>query len=135
MKRRLLILALVCLAGGPLSAEQPQKAAPDLRRDSSSESSSGSPSLTPEMWFYQQERTRFEDPKAAVRRKAEYRAAQRESRMAALHWMGIDPSRPYIPATPYYTPPVRPYWSISYNPYTWRMLPGGMSGPSLKYPF
>ena len=37
--------------------------------------SSGEIQATPEMWFYDQERRRYEDPKTAVRANAEFRAA------------------------------------------------------------
>ncbi len=56
---------------------------------------------TPEMWFYQQETKSYRDPKLAVRHKAEYRAAQREMRLAAQKWYGVHPSRPTSSTTPF----------------------------------
>ena len=49
---------------------------------------------TPEMWFYQQSYQEYQDPKAAVRRKAEERSAQRRGRLAAMQWFGFSNSRP-----------------------------------------
>lgn len=56
--------------------------------------SPGEVTATPEMWFYEQERLRYADPRQAVRAKAEYRAAQRSRRLAALKWFGLSNSRP-----------------------------------------
>ncbi len=56
--------------------------------------SPGEVPATPEMWFYQQELQRQQDPKEAVRAKAEFRANQRQRRMAASKWFGISNSRP-----------------------------------------
>jgi hypothetical protein len=41
------------------------------------------------------------DPKWAVRRNAEFRAAQRRGRLAAMKWYGISNSRPTASATPF----------------------------------
>lgn len=49
---------------------------------------------TSEMWFYEQERRRYENPRNAVRANAEVRAAQRQNRLAALRWFGFSNSRP-----------------------------------------
>jgi len=49
---------------------------------------------TPEMWFYEQERLRYEDPNTIARARAEYEANQRQARMAALKWYGMSNSRP-----------------------------------------
>jgi hypothetical protein len=56
---------------------------------------------TPEMWFYQQQQKQYENPKLAVRQKAEYRAAQRQLRLAARRWYGVDNSRPTTITTPF----------------------------------
>ena len=60
---------------------------------------------TPELWLYEQERQRYEDPKTAVRRKAEFRTAQRLGRIEAMKWFGMSNSRPVV----YHTPTVGPY--------------------------
>lgn len=56
---------------------------------------------TPEMWFYQQEIKRHDDPKLAVRRKAEYRAAQRAMRIESQKWYGYSAARPLASVTPF----------------------------------
>jgi hypothetical protein len=55
---------------------------------------------TPEMWFYEQEKQQYEDPKAAVRRNAEQKAAQRMARLGALKWFGLSNIRPQCTVTP-----------------------------------
>jgi len=58
------------------------------------------PATTPELWVYSQEQRRHDDPAQAVRRKAEYQAAQRMSRLASLKWYGYSNSRPEAGMTP-----------------------------------
>jgi hypothetical protein len=97
----------------------------DLRRDEQRSSDVASPNLsglspTPEMWFYEQERARYENPKMAVRRKAELRGQQRADRLAALKWYGIDNSRPTVSGTPWFGS-YGPYWgSNTFDPLRWR---------------
>jgi hypothetical protein len=72
------------------------------------------------MWFYEQERIRYEDPRKAVRRRAELRAAQRADRLAALKWYGQSNSRPTVNSTPTMSS-YAPYWgSNTYDPHRWR---------------
>jgi hypothetical protein len=54
---------------------------------------------TQEMWFYLQERQRYDSPKLAVRRNAEIAAARRAERIAALQWLGQSPERPNVYST------------------------------------
>jgi hypothetical protein len=58
------------------------------------------PPVTPELWIYAQELQRHDDPAQAVRRKAEIKADQRMSRLAALKWYGMSNSRPDASVTP-----------------------------------
>lgn len=83
---------------------------------------------TTEMWFYEQERSRYDDPQQAVRRRAELRAAQRASRLAAMEWYGMSNSRPSANATPV-TGSYAPTWTSpnTYDPNQWR--PGRNSAP------
>jgi hypothetical protein len=63
--------------------------------------------VTPELWVYSQELQRHDDPAQAVRRKAELKADQRISRLAALKWYGQSNSRPDacpIPLMSVYSP-------------------------------
>ena len=57
--------------------------------------------MTPEMWLYMQEMNRHDDPKTAVRRKAEFRTAQRQRRIAAREWFGYSNARPTVNPDPY----------------------------------
>ena len=64
--------------------------------------SSGEVAATPDMWFYEQYRREHLDPKLAVRRKAEFRAAQRQSRIAAMRWFGFSNQRPQCSSDPWH---------------------------------
>lgn len=80
---------------------------------------------TPEMWIYQQEMKAYLDPKLAVRRKAEYRAAQRQQRIAAAEWFGYSKARPIASATPFMDT-YSPRWgSNTANPNVWSGPSGG----------
>lgn|SRR5487761_1095278 len=68
--------------------------------------------MTPEMWFYMQETRRHDDAKAAVRRKAEFRTAQRQRRIAAREWFGYSNARPTANPDPY-TAGYSPHWSAN----------------------
>ena len=71
------------------------------------------------MWFYEQERLRYQDPKNAVRANAEFRAAQRMRRRAALKWYGLSNSRPTANTDPVHGT-YSPRWiSNGYNPSHW----------------
>jgi hypothetical protein len=72
---------------------------------SDSESAISLPSrgqVTPEMSFYMQEYRRYQQPKEAVRRKAEFRSAQRQRRLAAQRWFGFSKLRPVANPIPWY---------------------------------
>lgn len=56
--------------------------------------------ITPEMWLYLQQLQRHDDPKMAVRRKAEERARQRENRLASRRWFGLSNMRPVANPVP-----------------------------------
>jgi hypothetical protein len=56
---------------------------------------------TPEMWFYEQRLREYMDPKLAIRRVAEQRAAQRRARLAAMKWYGYSNLRPTGAPDPY----------------------------------
>jgi len=106
------------------SAQEPKI---DLRRDlaprsaPAPDSSIGVVTPTPEMWFYQQERNRHDDPKLAVRRRAEARGEQRQQRLASSKWYGIYNSRPKVSPTPWFGS-YSPSWvSNTYDPARWRM--------------
>jgi hypothetical protein len=81
--------------------------------------SPGEVTATPEMWFYEQERLRYADPKQTVRARAEYRAAQRSRRLAALKWFGFSNSRPIVNSDPFHST-YSPRWvGNGYLPSEW----------------
>ena len=56
--------------------------------------SPGEIKATPEMWFYEQYMRQYQDPKMAVRANAEFKADQRQRRLAAMHWFGFRTAGP-----------------------------------------
>ena len=62
--------------------------------------SSGELTSTPEMWFYEQYQQQYDDPKTAVRQKSEFRAVQRQQRLAAMRWFGFSNTRPHCAVDP-----------------------------------
>ena len=64
--------------------------------------SPGEVTPTPEMWFYEQNRREYLDPKLAVRRNAEYHAANRQARLAAMKWFGLSNMRPQANSDPFH---------------------------------
>ena len=88
----------------------------------SSEVSLSDVKATPEMWFYLQERQRYDSPKMAVRRNAELAAARRGERIASQQWLGQSPERPNVYSTIFggHFPGTFPYgnadrWNIYYS--------------------
>jgi len=55
---------------------------------------------TEEMWFYLQEMQRRDDPREAIRRRAEVKSQQRQQRLAAQKWFGWSQGRPNASPTP-----------------------------------
>ena len=90
---------LVALTAGIVRAEHRQST-----HGSRSESriAVGELQPTPEMWFYEQYQQQYDDPAAAVRRRAELRAAQRQGRLAAMRWFGQSNSRPQASSDPFH---------------------------------
>ena len=79
----------------------------------------GSITPTPEMWLYLQQQRRYDDPKLAIRRKAEVRAAQRRNRIAAMKWFGLSNQRPRANPTPWFGV-YSPMWAAGlWEPYRW----------------
>lgn len=56
---------------------------------------------TESMWFYLQELRRYDDPRTVIRRKAEKKAEQRRTRLAAQKWYGYSGGRPLASHTPF----------------------------------
>ncbi len=86
------VALFVALMAMPAGAQAPAESGTTMRF--SGGIAPGEVTATPEMWFYQEQMNRRADPKEAVRRKAEFRTAQREARMAARNWFGVSLARP-----------------------------------------
>ncbi len=81
--------------------------------------------MTPEMYLYLYELRRHEDPKQAVRRKAELKTAQRMQRLAAQKWFGVSNARPMASAQPFMDM-YSPRWiGNGYNAFDWAGVNGG----------
>jgi hypothetical protein len=117
------------LSGIPLSLLLLMLASPGVAQDGSFDDQTATtashiPAVTsarsPEVWIYEQERIRYEDPKTAIRQRAELRAAQRAGRIASMKWYGMSNSRPRAFCTPSMSS-YSPYWgSNTYDPNRWR---------------
>lgn len=59
------------------------------------------PSMSNDLWLYLHEQRRADDPKQAIRRKAELKAEQRRQRLAAMKWYGLSNSRPTATTMPF----------------------------------
>lgn len=72
---------------------------------------------TPEMWFYQQYRQEYQNPKELIRNRAVFRAEQREQRIVARKWLGFSAARPWASGDPWNAP----VWNSShfYYPRQW----------------
>jgi hypothetical protein len=80
----------------------------------------GTVTPTPEMWFYEQQVNRYDNPKVMVHERAEWRANQRRSRLAASKWYGISNSRPMVSPFPWFGG-YGPFWgSNTYDPLRWQ---------------
>jgi hypothetical protein len=87
--------------------------------------SAGELTPTPEMWFYEQERKRWDDPEALVHAAAQQKAAERHERIAAMNWYGLSNSRPQASPDPVHGN-YSPRWSSNgYMPSQWIGTAGG----------
>jgi hypothetical protein len=105
MRRSGLLAAAVLMAGVwvvDIHAEDADKHVAELQQ-TETEVSLADVQPTPEMWFYVQERRRYDDPRTAVRRKAEYRAQQRQQRIAAMKAFGDSKQRPRVEQSVFYS--------------------------------
>jgi hypothetical protein len=80
--------------------------------------------MTPEMYLYLHDLKRYDDPKQAVRRKAELKTAQRNDRLAAQKWFGVSNARPMASAQPFMDL-YSPRWiGNGYNAFDWNGVQG-----------
>ncbi len=116
MSRLFLAANLVLVCASLALAQEPR---PQTEFDNSG-ISPGEINKTPEMWFYEQSLRQNNNPRVAVRAKAEFRADQRRRRMAALSWFGFSNARPTVTFTPTMSP-FSPTWAGNhYQPEHWR---------------
>ncbi len=117
-------LALVALAitanGWAQEAATPSPREATLRDQPGQVAASGVVTPTVEMWFYEQEQRRYDNPRMAVRRNAEARAQQRHNRIASMQWYGMSNSRPMVSPTPWDAGYSAHWSSNSYDPLRWR---------------
>ncbi len=107
----LLLTAVPALAQGPRASQRAAaKPGAAAKETEASPESLSMLQMTPEMWLYSQEQRRHDDPKTAVRLKAEYRTAQRMRRMAAREWFGFSNSRPAVNPEPFHSN-YSPHWA------------------------
>ncbi len=80
---------------------------------------------TPEMWFYEQEVRRTDDPRTIIRERAAQQTAQRQARLAAMQWYGLSNSRPICSPNPFTNVYSARWVSNGYNPNEWVGSAGG----------
>lgn len=119
MKRMMLGFALVmsCVA---MTANGQEPVNLDRPPAESGLSVGAGPGTTPN-WVYPPDHRRQDDPRIAIRRKAEYKAEQRQARLAATKWFGLSNARPSASAVPFMGT-YSPTWTGNGGlPYQWRM--------------
>jgi hypothetical protein len=117
MNRTFLALTIVLVSGSLASAQQPAKIQPG--RGTGEQPVVTPETVTPDMWYYSQEMRRHDDPKQAVRRKAEFVTQQRMRRIESMKWFGMSNARPYASTTPFMDQ-YSPAWiGNGYHPYQW----------------
>ncbi len=124
--RRMTICAclLAVLSAGTAWAQRPDRLGADRSVRSESRIAVGELQPTPEMWFYEQYQQQYDDPSVAVREKAEFRASQRQSRLAAMRWFGLSNSRPQAASDPFHGDH-SPKWTSNSSRYQSRWVGGG----------
>jgi hypothetical protein len=114
MNRAFLPLVLVAVSGSYAAAQQPV-----LTQTGRGTRELAPSNVTPDMWYYSQEKQRHDDPQQAVRRKAEFVTQQRQMRIASMKWYGMSNSRPTASITPFMDE-YSPAWiGNGYHPYHW----------------
>ncbi len=119
------VIVVQCLAlqwwfAGIATAQEPVEPLTVKRPHTVSMISAGEVAATPDMWFYEQQLRRYEDPRNSVRAQAEMRTAQRQNRIAAMKWFGFSNSRPTANFDPVHGS-YSPRWvSNGYMPAQWQ---------------
>lgn len=119
MKKLAIALVFALLPAAAYSQQPADRTIPEPPTPARDSLRAISPGETPEMWFYEQERRRADDPEAIVRANAQQRAAERRARLAAMAWFGMSNSRPQANPDPVHGP-YSPRWvSNGYQPAEW----------------
>ncbi len=120
-------IVMICLAS-PALAQKPTTVVVRPAPTPTAAFSMGELSPTPEMWFYEQYLRQYQDPKVAVRNNAEFRAEQRQRRLAALKWYGFSNQRPKASVDSVHSD-YSPSWSSGSANYPFRW--GGAAASSI----
>lgn len=114
MKKFASLAALGLILAGTSAWGQPSQGRRDDPKAKTRRGAAGAPvappslsQMTPEMWLVMEEMRRHDDPREAVRRKAEFRSTQRMRRIAAREWFGYSNMRPVANPIP---------WTSGYSP-------------------
>jgi len=112
------VVSVFVLCCSAIRAQEPDPEQADIA-SVSADAISNMVTPTPEMWLYLHQQQREDDPKMIVRRKAQFKAAARRNRIAALKWFGYSNQRPRANPTPFMAT-YSPAWSGNYyTPYWW----------------
>lgn len=126
MKRLLFAVTALAVFGSSTFAQQPDA---DSGAQGKPDKDNQQVSLTPEMLLYLQAMRRHDDPRQAVRRNAERKAAERRARLSAMQWFGYSNQRPQAAPTPFMGT-YSPVWTgNSWDPYRWV----GVGSPYMTY--
>lgn len=101
MKRLFLAAAIASMLLSGLSRAEDPAPEYEIQYQPSPSDIQVQPGVSPQMWLYHEEMKRQADPQFAVRRNAEYRAAQRMRRIASRQSFGISAARPPAAVTPF----------------------------------
>ncbi len=119
-----LAAAVVVMIASQLYAQQPDNLRVAAKDNSTTNvplrvASPGEVPATPEMWFYEQQVQRQDDPAIAFRAISAQKAADRRARMAAMKWYGFSNSRPQASIDVVHGP-YSPQWiGNGYQSYSW----------------
>jgi len=123
MRRLLLAMSLsaTCLTASVALAQNPVRPSGGAaaRPDTVSSVRTGEVQATPEMWFYEQQMNRYNNPQEMVRQNAAFDAAQRKQRLTAMKWYGFSNSRPMVNPTPFGATYGQTWTSATVKPYSW----------------